>query len=254
MQNEREVGRAIRDAIREGVVQSRSDVYVTSKVSPYEQGTDKAERACRDILERLGIEYLDLLLIHWPGVARKAIDSDINAIKRAETWRVMEQFMHQGDVKALGVSNYEVTHLRELLQYCTVPPIVNQIECHPKYPQIELRRFCGSVGIHVVAYSCFGAGALFDRDLYPVVYDIAAKTGKTPAQVLLCWGLQKGCLVLAKSENPERIKEFSPNAVGLQPDRNNGRYLSTEDEDALSTEIPRRGGYQKFCWDPSQVA
>lgn len=232
-------------------------MFVTSKVSPYEQGTAKARKACEQILERLDIGYVDLMLIHWPGVARQKIDSDGNAGKRYETWRVMEEFYDQGLIKGLGVSNYEIQHIEELLSYAKVKPIVNQVECHPVYPQTELKRFCQEHGIKMVAYSCFGVGALFNKEEYPEVYQVARETGKSPAQVLLAWGLDNDCCVLAKSEQPMRIKEFSPCAPGMQPiqpDDGTGNisYLSDHHRRALSR-IAERHGVEKFCWDPSGV-
>jgi len=254
--NEVEIGEAVRSAIGDGIIE-RSDIFITSKVSPYEQGTTKARRACEQILERLDIGYVDLMLIHWPGVARQKISSDENAGKRYETWRVMEEFCDKGLIKSLGVSNYEIQHIQELLSYAKIKPTVNQVECHPLYPQTELKRFCLENDIKMVAYSCFGVGALFNEEEYPEVYQVARETGKSPAQVLLAWGLENDCCVLAKSEQPERIREFSPEAPGMQPIRldeatKQFHYLS-DDHKRILSRIAERHGVEKFCWDPSGV-
>lgn len=253
--NEIEIGQAIRSAIQSGSI-SREDIYVTSKISPYEQGAEKARVACQNIVDRLNLEYVDLVLIHWPGVAKTPLYSSENAQKRRETWGVMEEFHSTGQFKALGVSNYEISHLKELLSYCTVKPIVNQVECHPKYPQKDMREFCTSHGVQVVAYSCFGAGALFDEEQYPEVYHVAMETGKTPSQVLLCWCLEKGCSVLAKSKQGDRIQEFSPSNKHMQPLQAYGEgdpthYFCTRHVEILDGLSNR--GIQKFCWDPSTV-
>jgi len=233
---------------------SREDLYVTSKISPYEQGSEKAFRACENILERLDIGYLDLVLIHWPGVAKQQLQSPDNAGKRYETWKVMEQFHDKGLFKAIGVSNFEIDHLKGLLDTCTIKPLVNQIECHPKYPQDDVRSFCRDHSIQVVAYSCYGAGALFDKEKYPEIYKVAEETGKTPAQVLLCWGLEHGCCVLAKSDQEDRIREISPNNQHMQPistDEGVCHYLSAEHYGILCG--LSSSGTEKFCWDPSTV-
>lgn len=252
--NEVEIGHSIRSCILQGSI-SREDIYVTSKISPYEQGLDKAKEACENICSRLDLGYIDLVLIHWPGVSKTPLDSPENARKRRETWTVMEEFYSKGHFKALGVSNYELSHLKELLEYCTVKPLVNQIECHPRYPQIEMRTFCAEHDVRVVAYSCFGAGALFDENMYPEIYQVARETGKSPSQVLLCWGLEKGCCVLGKSEQRCRIEEYSPNHKNMQPlldNRDGVHYFSADHLDLLDS-LYRNQTLEKFCWDPSQI-
>lgn len=249
--NEIEIGDAIRSCIRTGSI-SREDIYVTSKISPYEQGIDKAREACESICNRLDLGYVDLVLIHWPGVAKTPLESPENAQKRQETWRVMEEFHARGQFKALGVSNYELSHLKELLEYCHVKPVVNQVECHPKYPQIEMRAFCEEHGVRVVAYSCFGAGALFDEEKYPELYQVARETGKSPPQVLLCWGLEKNCCVLAKSVQKSRIEEYSPQNKHMQPLCDHAHYFTADHLDILDSLSVNRG-IEKFCWDPSNV-
>lgn len=244
--NEEEIGEAVREAIQEGIV-TRRDVFITSKVSPYEHGTQAAYAACEAILQRLGLGYVDLLLIHWPGVARTDGNSPLNAEKRKETWRVLEDFYTNGKVRGIGVSNYEIPHLEELLTYARIPPFVNQFECHPAWPQPELRAYCRENNISCIAYASFGTGALFDAREVNVV---ASRSGKTLAQVLLLWGLQKNCAVLPKSTRPERISEYAPTSPGMLPD-GDGRYLCAEDEALLDSIGSKRP--QKYCWNPTSI-
>eukprot|EP00887_Chlorella_sp_A99_P003168 scaffold9.g3168.t1 len=245
----------------------RDQLFVTSKVSPYEvesgpeqappdalrgpqraliQGTDKARRACEDILQRLGGSYVDLCLVHWPGVAKTPAGSPLNAHARRETWRVLEDLYRQGRFRAIGVSNYTVAHLRELLGYAEVRPAANQVECHPRCPQPELRAFCAEQGIALVAYSPLGAGQLLEE---PAVARVARETGLTPAQVLLRWGLQRGLAVIPKSARGEHIRQFDPGVL-LAP----AARLSEAQLAALDGLAAEEGGQQRFAWDPSRVA
>jgi diketogulonate reductase-like aldo/keto reductase len=249
--NEVEVGKEVRDAIRDGIV-SRSDVFITSKVSPYEMGTEKASKAVDAILERLCLEYVDLLLIHWPGASKVPLSSPQNAVLRMETWRVLEDRLRKGQARSIGVSNYQIAHLEELFSYCDIPPLCNQVECHPKYQQRELREWCDARNVQVVAYSSFGAGNLFDVEAYPEVSQVSREMACTPAQVLLRWGLQKGLCVIPKSAVPERILEFSPANLGPLPHGNGTRYLS-ETSEALLDGLLCRAGPTKYCWDSTDI-
>lgn len=250
------MGAAIREAIASGVVR-RDEVYVTSKVSPFEQGTAAAAAACDAILQRLGLGHVDLMLIHWPGVAKKPLESPINAEKRLETWRVLEGLHRRGAVRAVGVSNYEIGHLEELLAAATIPPLLNQVECHPLWPQEELREWCAARGVGVAAYSPFATGELLREgsEVAEKIARIAGGCGKTPAQVLLCWGLQKGCSAVPKSVRRDRIAEWAPGAPGMVRDPDTGRWLPAEAEAALdalgAVGAPAR---RKVCWNPSDVA
>jgi diketogulonate reductase-like aldo/keto reductase len=212
--------------------------------------------ASEAILDRLGLDYVDLMLIHWPGAAKTELSSPENAEKRQKTWHVLENLYTRGIAKAIGVSNYEIHHLKELISYAKVLPVLNQIECHPKWPQNELRQFCFENNIAVAAYSPFAAGEFFrDSVLSSTLEEIALQCpGKTPAQVLLCWGLQKGCCcVLPKSIHPERILEFSLNAHGMQK-KNEERWLAIEPTAALDALGAAPTLRKKYCWDPRGVA
>lgn len=186
--NEADVGAAVRES---GL--PRQDVFVTTKLWNDDQGHDPALRAFDASLKRLGLEYIDLYLLHWPVPK-----------KRLESWRALEQLLADGKVRAIGVSNFMVHHLDELLGQAKVPPAVNQIEVSPFLQQREVRAWCEQHGVAVEAYSPLTKGA---RLQHPVVASIAGRAQRSPAQVLLRWGLQRGLIVLPKSTHAERIRE-----------------------------------------------
>jgi diketogulonate reductase-like aldo/keto reductase len=186
--NERDVGRAIRDS---GI--PRAEVFVTTKLWNADHGFDEALRACDQSLARLGMERLDLYLVHWPVEGR-----------RAETWRAMERILADGKARAIGVSNYTTRHLEELLAGAKVPPAVNQVEFHPFLYQRDLLDHCRRRGIQLEAYAPLVKA---QRMEHPVLVRIARKHGKTPAQVLVRWCLEHEVVVIPKSVRPERIRE-----------------------------------------------
>jgi methylglyoxal/glyoxal reductase len=188
--NEEDVGRAIRDS---GV--PREEVFVTTKLWNTDQGYDFALSACDTSLRKLGLGYIDLYLIHWPVPEL-----------RAESWRALVELKRRGSCRAIGVSNYTVKHLKELLDRSDVTPAVNQVEFNPFLYQKELLRFCEGKGIQMEAYSPLTRGHKLD---HPVVLDVARRYSKSPAQVMIRWGLQHGLVVIPKSTRPERIKENS---------------------------------------------
>ena len=232
--NEEAVGAAVR---KSGV--PRADIFVTSKVSPYEQGTARARAAVAATLERLGLEYVDLVLVHWPGVARVPHDDPRVRQLRAETWRALEEEVARGTVRSIGVSNYEERHLRELLETATVRPAVNQVELHPRYQQRSLRRACEEMGVRVVAYASLGGGELLGD---ATVRAVAAAEGRTPAQVLLRWALDKGAAVLPKSVRPGRVAEQA------EP-----RLLGWSLSEAGTAALDAMEDGHKYCWDPSGI-
>ncbi|MEI2468785.1 aldo/keto reductase [Peribacillus frigoritolerans] len=187
-ENEEGVGQAIREC---GV--PREELFITSKVWNTEQGYDTTLKAFEDSLKRLGLEYLDLYLIHWPGKD-----------KYLETWRALEKLYKDGKVKSIGVSNFHIHHLENLLANSEVKPVVNQIELHPLLTQVEIRDYCAKHEIKVESWSPLGRGNLLEE---PTINHIAKKHGKSPAQVLIRWHLQHDLVVIPKSITPFRIKE-----------------------------------------------
>lgn len=149
-------------------------VFITSKISPYEMGEERAQAAFDEILQRLGVDRVDLVLIHWPGVARTPPNSPKHAVARRETWMVLESELARGRCRAIGVSNYTVHHLEEMAAYASVLPAVNQVEMHPRCAQRQLLETCARMGITVVAYSPLGCGQLLRE---PAVVAAAARLG-----------------------------------------------------------------------------
>ena len=189
--NEEGVGRAIRDS---GI--PRDEIFVTTKVWNSDHGYDATLRAFDDSQKRLGLDVVDLYLIHWPTPQRDLY---------VDTWRALEQLYADGRVRAIGVSNFTVAHLERLLGETTVVPAVNQIELHPGFAQEQTREFDHRHGIVTESWSPLGRGhGLLDD---PVVIGIAEAHDKTPAQVVLRWHIQLGCVVIPKSTRKERIAE-----------------------------------------------
>jgi 2,5-diketo-D-gluconate reductase A len=186
--NENETGRAIAAS---GL--PREEVFLVTKLWNADQGYDRTLAAFDASLGRLGLEYLDLYLIHWPMPERNTF---------VETFKALADLRDQGRVKSIGVSNFEPEHLRILIDATGIVPTVNQIELHPLLPQRELREFNAAQGIATEAYSPLGQGALL-KD--PAVTAIADRQQKTPAQVLIRWHIQLGNIVIPKSVNPVRI-------------------------------------------------
>ncbi|MEO6599873.1 MAG: aldo/keto reductase [Polyangiaceae bacterium] len=186
--NEHQVGQAIRES---GI--PRAELFVTTKLWNQDQGYEAALRAFESSVKRLGLEYVDLYLIHWPV-----------AELRLESWRALEQLYGDKRARSIGVSNFLVPHLKELAQAAKVLPAVNQIELTPFLQRRETTALCRELGIALSAYSPLTRG---ERLNHPSVLEIAARLQRTPAQVLLRWNVQKGAIVLPKSVNPARIVE-----------------------------------------------
>ncbi len=190
--NESDVGAAVRAS---GI--SRAEIFVTTKLWHTDHGYDAAKRACHLSLERLGLEYIDLYLIHWPRTDPPA--------NRLESWRALEELKSEGACRAIGVSNYAVRHLEEL-EDARVPPAVNQVEFHPFVYDPELLEYCDAHAIRLEAYSPLTRNRRLDD---PTVASVAATHSRSPAQVLIRWGLQHGVVEIPKSTHRERIQENS---------------------------------------------
>lgn len=190
--NEAGVGEAVRGFVADGGAK-RSDVFVTSKVWNTDQGYDTTLQAFDASMSRLGLDYLDLYLIHWPCPQRG---------EYVNTYRALEELYASGRVRAIGVSNFQPAHLEHLLEATGIVPAVNQIELHPWLQQDELRSLHQRLGIQTVAWSPLGRGAVLAD---PVVLRIAAELNRTPAQVILRWHLDSGNVVIPKASTPERI-------------------------------------------------
>jgi 2,5-diketo-D-gluconate reductase A len=189
--NEAGVGQGVRDC---GV--PREELFITTKLDGTHQGRDRAVDGLEGSLKRLGLDYVDLLLIHWPLPQRNEFVS---------TWKTFERLKAEGKVRSIGVSNFKPSHLERLLEETSVVPAVNQIQISPSITRINERSFNASHGIATESYSPLGAG----RDLLnaPVLAAIGKKHGKTPGQVVLRWHVQEGLVAIPKSANPLRMKE-----------------------------------------------
>lgn len=234
-QNEADIGRSLKELLpKHGL--NRKDIFVTSKLAPRDQG-EEAEAACLHSLKQLDCDYIDLYLIHWPGKQGLKSEDPGNKLYRQKSWEAMEKLKESGKFRVIGVSNYTVEHMKELLSHCQIKPSVLQIEYHPQLVQTELFDFCRGAGIHLQAYSSLGVGKLVSE---PQIIKVADKYGKTPSQILLKWAVQQGISVIPKSSNPERIKEnfmifdFS---------------LSEEDINVISS----LHSSTRYCWDPTHV-
>jgi methylglyoxal/glyoxal reductase len=189
-QNEEGVGQAIRES---GI--AREELFVTSKVWNADLGYESTIAAYETSLKKLGLDYLDLYLIHWPVAG-----------KYKEAWRALETLYKEGRVKAIGVSNFHVHHLEDILKDAEITPMVNQVEYHPRLAQKEVRAFCQEQGIQLEAWSPLMQGQLLDNE---ILQTIAQKYNKSVAQVILRWDLQNGVVTIPKSIKEHRIIENS---------------------------------------------
>ncbi|HZG58569.1 aldo/keto reductase [Paenibacillus sp.] len=186
--NEVGVGKAVREC---GV--KREELFVTTKVWNADQGFDSTLRAHEASLERLGLDYVDLYLVHWPVKD-----------KYRETWKALVRLYEEKRVRAIGVSNHQIHHLEEIIQDTGVVPAVNQVEYHPLLSQVELLSYCKTKGIQMEAWSPLMQGNNLD---HPALRTIATKHGKSTAQIVLRWDLQHGVVTIPKSTKVARMKE-----------------------------------------------
>ena len=209
--NEHEVGEALTELFEEGVV-TREELWITSKLWNDFHRAESVPEACATTLGELNLEYLDLYLIHWP-VATGCAGAELTPPIR-ETWAAMEALRAAGTARSIGVSNFSAKKLAAMKAHATVFPAVNQVELHPMLRQDALRAACAALGTHLTAYSPLGSpdsapmikhdGASVMR--HPAVCGVADAVGKSPAQVLIRWAVQRGTSVIPKSASAERIE------------------------------------------------
>jgi 2,5-diketo-D-gluconate reductase A len=208
----------------------RDDLFITTKLTNSEHGYDTTLAAFDGSMDKLGIDVLDLFLIHWP---LPMFD------RYVETWRAFEKLLADGRVRSIGVSNFEIPHLQRLLAETDVTPAVNQIELHPEFPQEQLREFHQQHGILTESWGPLGQGkGLLEN---PQIVEVAQRKDRTPAQVVLRWHVQLGCVVIPKSVNPDRIRE-------------NINIFDFELDDADMAEISKVRTGQRLGGDPNVFA
>ncbi|PES25945.1 MULTISPECIES: aldo/keto reductase [Bacillus cereus group] len=188
--NEKAVGEGIRAGIKEAGI-SREDLFITSKVWNSDQGYETTLAAYEESLKKLELDYLDLYLVHWPVEG-----------KYKDTWRALETLYKEKRVRAIGVSNFQIHHLQDVMKDVEIKPMINQVEYHPRLTQKELQAFCKEQGIQMEAWSPLMQGQLLDNEK---LQEIAEKHGKTTAQVILRWDLQNGVITIPKSTKEHRI-------------------------------------------------
>jgi len=218
--NEKEIGDTLQELFKQNVVK-REDLFITSKLSPYTMDSNDAiENALGETLKNLQVGYLDLYLVHLPFAVEKvngvAQPKRLRGFGLQDVWRKMEDLQTKGLTKSIGVSNYNVETMNDLLNYAKIPPVVNQVERHPYFPQNELLDFCTINKVYLTAYCSLGSRGFEPRAKDPNVADlvdnqvikgIASKYGKSTAQVLLRWSVETNVICIPKSSKPLRIKE-----------------------------------------------
>jgi diketogulonate reductase-like aldo/keto reductase len=227
--NEDGVGKAIKES---GI--PREEIFVTTKLWNTDQGYESTLRAIDTSLEKLGMDYVDLYLVHWPTADEEGVLS-IN--KRQETWRAMEEIYKSGKAKAIGVSNFTITHLEEMKGYASVMPAVDQVEFHPFLYQKELLKYCKDNNIVLEAYRPLTKGKRLNDK---VIEDIAHKYGKSDAEILIKWSIEHGCIPIPKSVHKERIEE----------------NLKVFDFEISAEDMEILDGLNEnlhLCWDPTKL-
>lgn len=219
--NEDEIGAGLREFLANNPNVKREDIFITTKVWPHLLEPEDVEWSLNNSLEKLGLEYVDCFLIHWPFAAEKTADRNVKlnsdgkyiinkslTDNRKPTWQAMEKLYRAGKTRSIGVSNFKIEHLDNLLQFATIKPVINQVEIHPFLPNVELLEYCWSHGILPAAYSPLGSQENVSEKLLENedLKSIAKKKGVSLAQLLISWGIKRGYAVLPKSANSERVR------------------------------------------------
>lgn len=199
-ENEESVGKAINDFMKESGV-DRKEIFVTTKLWNDDHGYDLTKAAIDRSLQKLGLDYVDLYLIHWPNPLKFR---DCWEEKNAESWKAMEEAYKEGKLMAIGISNFCERHITELMKTAKITPMVNQIKLCPGQTQKELVEFCKKMGMVIEAYSPLGTGGIFSNDR---MHEFAMKYNKPISQICIRWSLQMGFLPLPKSVTADRIVE-----------------------------------------------
>ena len=214
--NEREVGTALQAGLADGGI-ARPDIFVTTKLWNSNHRPERVEPAFKASLDRLGLEYLDLYLIHTPFAFKPGDEQDPrdengnilydHEVTLLDTWRAMESLMDHGRCRAIGLSDISLDELKPLYESARIKPAVVQVESHPYLPETELLEFCNEKDIEFLAFAPLGHGMKPGLLEDPVISAISARVGKTPAQVLLAWAIQRGTAVLTTPRSPARARE-----------------------------------------------
>jgi alcohol dehydrogenase (NADP+) len=222
-QNEREVAEGLRAGIAAKGL-SREDLFITTKLWNSNHRPERVQPACQASMDRLGLDYLDLYLIHTPFAFKPGDDQDPRdengnviydqGVTLLETWEAMEDLVDQGKCRAIGISDCGVEDMLGIFESARIKPAVVQVESHPYHPQAELLEVCNDKGIVLVAFAPLGHGIKPGPLQDPVILEIARRVNQTPAQVLLAWAIQRGTAVLTTPTTPVRAREnFSLSAI-----------------------------------------
>ncbi|KAK1381404.1 non-functional NADPH-dependent codeinone reductase 2-like [Heracleum sosnowskyi] len=214
---EEALGEAISQALNLGLIKSRDDVFITSKIWCNDNHGDRVLPALQKTLQNMKLEYLDQYLIHWPVSLKPGADifhlnqEDVVPMDIKSVWTAMEECQTLGLTKSIGVSNFTCKKLADILAYAKIPPAINQVEMNPNWQQGKLREFCQRNGIMIAAYSPLGAAGTYwgTKGVLesPVLMEIAKSKGKSVAQVALRWAFEQGVIIVMKSFNKERLEQ-----------------------------------------------